>query len=153
MPAARQHEAADPLGDGGASVYEQLRAEAEAGDRNASVRLGRIHEGGWLGRPPEPLFAHRCYLEAALEEHAEAQYRLGVMAWHGMVDQPDPVVAWMWLSLADRNGWAEAGDALQAVTAAFATRDYRTAQAMLDLWPRIKASNGRLMHFYRGLVQ
>jgi len=153
MPAGRPPASADPLCDGDASVYDQVRAEAEAGDRDACVRLGRIHEGGWLGRRPEPLLAHRYYLEAALEEHAEAQYRLGVMAWHGMIDQPDPVAAWVWMTLAARNGWEEAAGALQAVTAAFTARDFRTAEALIGLWPRIKASNGRLMHFYRGLVQ
>ena len=150
MPAAS---AAAPEADGAPSLYEQLRAEADAGSIEACVRLGRIHEGGWLGRRAEPATAYRYYLRAALTEHAEAQYRLGVMAWHGLVELPDPVGAWMWLDLAARNGSAEAGAARDTAAAGFSQRDWRTAEALIAHWPRIKASDGRLLHFYRGLLQ
>ncbi len=151
-PAGYSALALEPV-DNAPSLYNDIKGAADAGDRDACVKLGRVHEGGWLGRRPEPAVAYRYYLIAALDEHAEAQYRLGIMAWNGLVEQPDPVAAWMWLRLAAKNGSSDAANVCDAASAGFSQRDWGTAEAMLAHWPRIKASDGRLVHFYRGLLQ
>lgn len=153
MPLARPASPAQPQTDDAPSLYEQVHNDALAGDLDACVRLGRIHEDGLLGKRPEPAVAYRHYLQAAVEEHAEAQYRLGLMARDGSVEQPDAASAWMWLALAARNGKSEASTVRDAVLRRLSAREHRMAEALVDHWPRIKASNGRLIHFYRGLLQ
>jgi hypothetical protein len=61
-----------------ATALKEWKPLAEKGDVDAQTNLGLMYQNGW-GVPQDDKEAVRWYTLAAEQEHAKAQYNLGVM--------------------------------------------------------------------------
>lgn len=106
--------------DGGdlATAYAEWRALAEAGDASA-------------GRPVDAAGAARWYRRAAEQGEPIAQLNLGEMYMLGIGVTRDAARAWLWLTLAARQGNAWAGRARAALTARVTRGDLARARTLI----------------------
>ncbi|MCO7226293.1 tetratricopeptide repeat protein [Pleionea sp. CnH1-48] len=95
---------------GGTSIYftelGPLRHKAEAGDPNALFLLGNLYLS-----PPKNTSVRQnlkkaadYYFQAALREHAGAQYNLAVLYYRGSGIKESKMMATVWFRLAANNG-------------------------------------------------
>jgi TPR repeat protein len=99
-------------------LFSQMwTSRAEAGDPVAQFNLAYCYDMG-QGTPVNLDAAAKWYLRAAIQGHARAQYHLGLAcSFGGSGLEWDLTEACKWLTLASRNGIAEAVDALRALKA------------------------------------
>ncbi|PWK52983.1 tetratricopeptide repeat protein [Pleionea mediterranea] len=94
---------------GGTSIYftqlGHLKHQAELGDPNAQFLLGNLY----LSPPQDTSIrknlpkAVEYYFQAAIRNHAGAQYNLGVMYYRGSGVAENKMMASVWFSLAANN--------------------------------------------------
>jgi len=135
------------------STLGELMELAEKEHAEACFVMGDVFRSGWLGAVANIEQSSRYYMTAALQDHAGAQYRLGEIANEDILEVADPVKAYFWFGLALKGGHVDAEQALYRTARTMSARDVETAVALIEAWPKIKATDGRHLHYYRGLVR
>jgi hypothetical protein len=93
-----------------------LQQQAEYGDQNAALVLGMAYEIG-RGVPQSCTQAAHWVAMAAAEANAAAQYNLGLRYLYGDGIPPNPLEGKKWLEKAAARSYADAGLALQKLSA------------------------------------
>jgi TPR repeat protein len=103
-PPARLYEMAT---DGSSVAFEDLTAQAEAGNAEAELNLGWLYHDGWVV-PQDSVFAVQLFAKAAEQGLADAQFWLGWMYDIGEGVRRDSSVAFMWYRKAADQGDGDA---------------------------------------------
>ncbi len=85
-------------------VIAAYQDAAEAGDGNAQMALGMMHEWGFFGAQKNDAVSAKWYRAAAGQGHAFAQFRLGVRYANGTGVPEDYAEAALWYRRAAENG-------------------------------------------------
>ena len=85
--------------------------------------------------PQDYAQAHHWYLQAAGQGHARAQFNLGLMFLFGQGVRADPAQAWMWLSMAERGGFAAAARYLKNAAARMDSAQLAQARERIETLP------------------
>jgi len=115
-----------------ARARKWLEEAAVQGEPGAQYALAMLEAGGHGGELTED--AARRFRLAAMQGHAHAQYRLGLMYRDGRRVGRDWVRAAKWLELAMRLGSPDAKPALDALTRRLTPDQVASARALADAW-------------------
>lgn len=97
-------------------AHEWLERAAAMGDARAMGDLGGAYDWG-IGVEADRKTAAEWYLKGAERGHAASQYNAGVFLEEGEVVEQDLVRAYMYYTLADRNGFPKyPAEAIEALT-------------------------------------
>ena len=96
--------------------FAALMARAEGGDPAAQVAVADRFESD-DARPGADAEALKWYRKAALQNHAEGQYSLGVMIFGGRGQREDEVEGAKWIRKAAEAGYADAQNSLAVLYA------------------------------------
>ena len=102
-----------------ASTYPELAAlvaRAEGGDSNAQVELGDRFESS-DSSPHDDAVALKWYRKAALQDHPEGQYSLGVMIYRGRGQSEDRIEGAKWILKSAEAGYTDAQNSLAVLYA------------------------------------
>ena len=86
---------------------------AELGDAKDQYYLASLYQSGVYGMKPDSEKMIHWYYQSALQHYARAQYALARIIIKGVDIEPNIEMAFQWLSLADINGHAKAGEELK----------------------------------------
>ena len=92
-----------------------LRNAAERKQPEAEYLLAIVHRHGWLGAPRNPKLSLHLLQRSALQDHAAAQFELGLAYIDGRIVKRDPQEAYGWLSRAARQGHARAAEYVRRI--------------------------------------
>lgn len=92
-----------------------LRNAAERKQPEAEYLLAIVHRHGWLGAPRNPKLSLHLLQRSALQDHAAAQFELGLAYIDGRIVKRDPQEAYGWLSRAARQGHAQAAEYVRRI--------------------------------------
>ncbi len=90
-----------------ATALREFQTRAEAGDDQAQLLLGLMHDNG-LGTPKDPVRAYGWYRKAAESGNPRAQFNIAEMLSAGQGVAPDRDEALRWYARAADNGYPEA---------------------------------------------
>jgi len=127
------------IGDGverdPARALDLYRQAASAGLLEAQFNLAQMIERG-DGTEAAPWVAKEMYEVAAEEGMPEAMRALGRLYARGIGTEQDAVSAWVWLSLAARNGDRQAGQLASLLSGDMTEEQLAEARRRLDAVPR-----------------
>jgi len=106
---------------------------AKAGDAEAEFKLGSMYEKG-EGTQRDLRQAVRWYWKSAYQGFGQSQSSLGMLYAAGRGVPKDNIQAHFWLSLASRNGVAEAAKQCDALAPEMSSADMTESQRLANNW-------------------
>lgn len=111
-----------------------VKKRAEQGDSRVQFLLGRAYENGWWDIPKDLNEAWKWYLRASAKEHAEAQYKVGLMYVHGLGVPQSNSEAYMWFTLATSQGVGHAATKRDEIAKKMTPAQISEAQRLAREW-------------------
>jgi TPR repeat protein len=109
--------------------YEKAAAQGHAG---AMFAIAEMFIGGAGGTESDPSMASFWYMKAAEKGHRSAQARLGLMYGLGLAVAADAARAFYWLTLAARQGDAQAALLVARLSGEMDEADMARARALFE---------------------
>ena len=121
------------VGPGAFGAIGRIQPMAENGHSGAQNLLGVMYfKGDEVPRSYDA--AIRWWTLAATQGDPDAQYNLGYLYADSQRRTTDPVLAHMWLTIADENGDSGAAGSLDGLEARMTPRQIRESRALAQIW-------------------
>ena len=109
-----------------------LRDKANKGDPKAELELAKRYLAG-QDVPKDPQYGAQLLLNAAKQGYPEAQFLMGELYVLGSAPK-DPIEAYMWYGVAERNGYKDPNNKLKALELKLSPEQLAEARSRIEAW-------------------